>query len=56
MNESIENICTCTTCPGTACDCGCQSVAQKNVCACGTQCSCGDACACAEFEAGSQTP
>jgi hypothetical protein len=55
MNESIETLCTCTSCPGSACDCGCQDVVQKNGCSCGSQCSCGDACACAQFEAGSQT-
>ncbi|MEO8307681.1 MAG: hypothetical protein ABI616_06530 [Pseudomonadota bacterium] len=55
MNESNESLCTCNSCPGTQCGCGCQGGAQKNGCSCGAQCNCGDACGCAEYEAGNQT-
>jgi hypothetical protein len=43
--------CTCTTCPGTPCACGCQEAKQAATqapCACGPQCQCGQGCDCSK--------
>ena len=37
-----SNVCTCETCVGTECTCGCQTAAP----AAGASCRCGDACNC----------
>ncbi len=55
MNESTNPTpCTCSTCPGTGCTCGCQPAATQTTqavppaaCPCGPQCACGPACSCA---------
>jgi hypothetical protein len=43
--------CTCKTCPGTSCTCGCQKdapqAATQAARACGPQCTCGQGCTCA---------
>lgn len=59
MNETQQStLCTCTTCPGASCACGCQEVAAQAIaqaivrtaaqgaCACGPQCQCGPGCTC----------
>jgi hypothetical protein len=40
--------CTCETCPGSACTCGCQDAkaAPKTGCQCGDACKCGPNCSC----------
>jgi hypothetical protein len=53
MNDTKQSTpCTCTTCPGAASTCGCQTVAAQAAtqaaCACGPQCQCGQACNCAK--------
>lgn len=52
--QPIPSSCTCESCPGPACACGCQQavsqatnpVASQAVCACGPQCACGAGCTC----------
>ncbi len=42
------NTCTCVTCPGSTCTCGCQNTGtdRRSGCQCGTACECGPACEC----------
>jgi hypothetical protein len=50
MNATPQTPCACNTCPGAACNCGCQQAAARVVaqaaCACGPQCACGAQCNC----------
>jgi hypothetical protein len=55
MNDTKQTSpCTCTTCPGASCTCGCQTfptqvaaqAATQAACACGPQCQCGQGCTC----------
>ena len=43
-----SNVCTCETCPGPGCKCGCQTVktAPPAGCQCGSACTCGPTCGC----------
>lgn len=43
-----SNACTCDTCVGTQCTCGCQNqpAAPALSCQCGEACNCGEACTC----------
>jgi hypothetical protein len=43
-----KNACTCVSCPGSSCTCGCQTTgtAQRSVCRCGEACACGPTCGC----------
>lgn len=43
-----SNVCTCGTCPGPDCTCGCQTVkaTPPSGCQCGSTCNCGPACSC----------
>ena len=52
MSEVNVIPCTCPTCPGSGCTCGCQGAAEKTPCACGPNCACGDACQCANGAVG----
>lgn len=48
-NETkVANACTCVSCAGASCTCGCQSTAPetKPACLCGDACTCGPNCAC----------
>jgi hypothetical protein len=45
MIEATKSPCGCNTCPGSGCNCGCQSAVAREACRCGPQCRCGDACA-----------
>jgi hypothetical protein len=40
--------CTCATCPGSSCTCGCQNIATapRPGCKCGAACACGPSCSC----------
>ena len=40
MDEAEMNACRCNPCPGSSCNCGCQSSAAQRTCACGPQCGC----------------
>jgi hypothetical protein len=42
------NTCTCDTCPGSSCTCGCQhtGTAPSSACTCGPACACGPTCGC----------
>lgn len=51
MSDPKQSIpCTCQTCPGMSCTCGCQKAsaqaANEAACACGPLCQCGQACNC----------
>lgn len=46
MNTTTQSPCDCAACPGAGCDCGCQTTAEQNPCACGTGCTCGPHCQC----------
>ena len=53
MNDTTQRSpCTCKTCPGATCSCGCQTVpsqaATQATRACGPQCQCGQGCTCAK--------
>jgi hypothetical protein len=47
-NTANSNTCTCKTCVGAQCTCGCQkSVANRRPgCGCGDACTCGAECSC----------
>ncbi len=55
MNTAIQTECTCNTCPGAGCACGCQDSqllqGRQKACACGPQCQCGSQCTCATADA-----
>jgi hypothetical protein len=48
----VSKVCTCASCAGASCTCGCQSTipeAQRetqSACSCGDACTCGPDCAC----------
>lgn len=47
MNDTKQPTpCTCKSCPGTSCTCGCQRNTTQATCACGPQCQCGPGCTC----------
>ena len=46
MNTTQQSTCSCTTCPGTGCTCGCQQAAAQTARACAPQCQCGAQCQC----------
>ena len=57
MNDTQQSTpCTCTTCPGATCGCGCQNVASQVAAEAATQaavrlrrqCQCGPSCSCAK--------
>src|SRR5882724_6622182 len=48
MNDVKQAACTCGTCNGSTCACGCQQPAQQAVCACGAQCKCEPVCVCVQ--------
>ena len=54
MNTTQQSACSCNTCPGTGCTCGCQQAAAQTAgacspqCLCGTQCQCGSGASCAQ--------
>ena len=43
-----SNACTCKSCPGPSCNCGCQppKAERRAGCQCGEACNCGDTCSC----------
>lgn len=47
MNTTQQATCTCNTCPGASCACGCQQPPAQIASACGPQCQCGAQCQCA---------
>jgi hypothetical protein len=55
MNTPQQSACTCNTCPGTGCTCGCQQAAAQAACACGPQCPCGPQCRCSAGASGAQS-
>jgi hypothetical protein len=46
--SSQSNVCACTLCPGSECQCGCQAPATPAAasCQCGEACNCGPTCTC----------
>lgn len=50
--STTSTVCTCDTCPGSTCTCGCQSAASPTItqpaaaCQCGEVCTCGPDCRC----------
>jgi hypothetical protein len=47
----VSNVCTCVSCAGASCTCGCQSAVPavgetQPACLCGPACTCGPDCAC----------
>ena len=49
MNDTkTTEACSCVTCPGANCACGCQAniEAEQKPCACGPDCKCGPSCTC----------
>ena len=46
MIEVSENLCSCDTCVGTDCACGCQAAMEEAICGCSSLCACGVDCNC----------
>jgi hypothetical protein len=48
LKATQSNACTCESCTGSQCKCGCQNAATRPAasCKCGQACSCGQTCNC----------
>ena len=46
--SKVSNVCTCASCAGATCTCGCQALVSDATpkCQCGDACKCGADCAC----------